>query len=401
MITIMLSVFALFAIVWVFRAAPTDSVLESYEGYDPDFSPRISSQKIEDVNFRKSPLSDNIEWPSLLHTVVEGYPMERNLQEIIESWNPDYPDIPANFRETIQHFNFSDPYERQLAVLFRDAEVPFKIYNVPEVDKISMKWTDSYLSKQFSKSDFRIEKSSTNHFMFWSSPQWRGMGSFKPPTEVITDLNFDSWRALAKKADDLKLANDSTHFYFMSNAQPGDRKHTFIARDLNFFSTPKENFFITNVAANKGIQCRFGMRGVTAATHYDTGKNMVAMLHGAKRYILAAPQHCKYLGIISDPQHPSFRHSVIDWSDPKQGKSNGFHHVPAIDTIIRQGEVLYIPSFWFHFIVSLNYSIQCNSRSGIPYDRKGQADIEKCFGSKLNLQTYVLECNIYLLLLFF
>lgn len=49
----------------------------------------------------------------------------------------------------------------------------------------------------------------------------------------------------------------------------------FISSDLKPFSTVKDNFFVTNVMANKGIQCRFGMKGVIAEAHYDGGRNMV------------------------------------------------------------------------------------------------------------------------------
>jgi hypothetical protein len=45
----------------------------------------------------------------------------------------------------------------------------------------------------------------------------------------------------------------------MSNAPPRDRGRTFVSRDLPVFSTKTNNFFITDVDANKGIQCRFGI----------------------------------------------------------------------------------------------------------------------------------------------
>jgi hypothetical protein len=34
----------------------------------------------------------------------------------------------------------------------------------------------------------------------------------------------------------------------------------------------------------KGIQRQFGERGVTAATHFDAGWNVIGMITGAKRY---------------------------------------------------------------------------------------------------------------------
>jgi hypothetical protein len=85
--------------------------------------------------------------------------------------------------------------------------------------------------------------------------------------------------------------------------------------------------------------------GIIAECHYDAGRNMVAMLKGSKRYILNPPEACNKLGILSEMKHPSFRHSIYDWSDLEFAKKH-FHKVPAIDTIVRTGEVLYIPSFW-------------------------------------------------------
>jgi hypothetical protein len=37
-----------------------------------------------------------------------------------------------------------------------------------------------------------------------------------------------------------------------------------------------------------GINCRFGMKGVAAAAHFDGRRNFVAMLRGRKRYVVSA-----------------------------------------------------------------------------------------------------------------
>lgn len=122
------------------------------------------------------------------------------------------------------------------------------------------------------------------------------------------------------------------------------------------------------------------MRGVIAESHYDSGRNMVAVLKGSRRYILTPPESCSNLGIISDTNHPSFRHSIIDWGDEHQARAHKFDSVDSVETIMRAGEVLYIPSYWFHYIVSLDYSIQCNSRSGPPPSQVGRDIIEACLG---------------------
>ena len=330
-----------------------------------------------------------IEYPEKLKQPDPAlYPKYANLLDVIKAWNPDDPDPPSSFKESLQHFDYSNTDEMIAAVKFRDAELPFKVYNVPEFDSVVNKWSDDYLTSQFRNSieSRRVEKSRSNHFMYWNANQRLHVRNYKPPTEIVDNMQFESWLRMAQHADSVKVRNETVHYYFMSNALPGVKKSSFISRDLQLLSSAENNFFISNVVANKGIQCRFGMRGVIAEAHYDSGRNMVVMLKGTKRYILNPPHECKKLGLITEQRHPSYRHSSIDWSDISQATSSGFANVNAIDTIVRRGEVLYIPSYWFHYIVSLNYSVQCNSRSGSPPNREGQDHIEECLGDKLNLR---------------
>lgn len=309
------------------------------------------------------------------------YPDYLNLYDVVTKWNPDIPDPPVEFRETLAHFNYSCPRERAMAEEYRNAELPFKVYNVPQVDMLGVKWSDEYLSQEFKKmGSVHVERSDSNHFMYWTLKGGREPENYTPPTEIINDMHFDEWVKLARSADRLRLSNTSEHFYLMSSSAAGDRGRVFISRDLSLFSTPDPNFFITNPAANKGVQCRLAMRGVISEAHYDSGRNMIAMITGVKRYILNPPEACEALALIKDIDHPSYRHSVIDWSDPEQAKV--FADVKAIDTLVRAGEVLYIPTGWNHYIIALMYSMQCNSRSGSPPNGEGLEQIEKCMGRK-------------------
>ena len=76
---------------------------------------------------------------------------------------------------------------------------------------------------------------------------------------------------------------------------------------------------------------------------------MIAMLKGAKRYILMPPNQCKNIYLLPK-SHPSGRHSQVDWSDPDFEKHPNFRHARATETILRQGQVLYVPSHWIHYI---------------------------------------------------
>jgi ribosomal protein L16 Arg81 hydroxylase len=67
---------------------------------------------------------------------------------------------------------------------------------------------------------------------------------------------------------------------------------------------------------------------------------------------------------LYDNKHPSGRHSEVDWSDPDLQKFPKFAQLKANEVILKPGDVLYVPTHWFHYIVSLNVNWQCNSRSG-------------------------------------
>jgi len=321
-----------------------------------------------------------IDYPPRKTYPDENYPQYRSLLEIVEQWPPDNPDVPNEFHETIQMFNYSNLEERQMALAFRQAEVPFKLYDIPEIEKVVNLWTDDYLINRMANDPtINVEKSVNNHFMFWKRKP--GMGSdFKEPTSFDRNMGFEKWLTKAHEADRNKLESESEHLYFHKNQKQSHslrgKRSTFIGKDLTLFTQTENNFFVFNVEKNKGIQCRFGMRGIIAASHYDAGRNMIAMLKGSKRYIINPPEACPQLGVLSEASHPSYRHSIYDWSDVEFAKKY-FHKVPAIDTIVQTGEILYVPSFWFHYIISLEYSIQCNSRSGTP--NIGKEEVLQCF----------------------
>ena len=114
---------------------------------------------------------------------------------------------------------------------------------------------------------------------------------------------------------------------------------------------------------------------------------MVVMLKGRKRYILNPPHACRTLGINVDRNHPIFRHSMVDWSDLEDIKMHDFDKAEAVETILNAGEILYIPSYWFHYMVSIEYNIQCNSRSGPPPNEIGLDEIKRCISKGSNYKT--------------
>jgi ribosomal protein L16 Arg81 hydroxylase len=51
-------------------------------------------------------------------------------------------------------------------------------------------------------------------------------------------------------------------------------------------------------------------------------------------------------------------------------KHEYFRNAQVNEVVLEAGDGLYLPTFWFHFIVSLNMNYQCNARSGITYENR-------------------------------
>jgi len=169
------------------------------------------------------------------------YPQYTPLLSVLQSWNPDDPDIPSTFTETLQHFNYSDSSERAMAEKYRNAELPFKIYGIPDIEHVRKKWSKPYLERSLRYEFPKIEKSSSNHFMYFK--QKRDMPkNYIPPQETVYRMPFSQWVQLAEEADRIKLSNNSVHYYYTLGST-SYMFNSFIVRDLPMFSTKTENFF--------------------------------------------------------------------------------------------------------------------------------------------------------------
>ena len=401
------------------RASPKSKTL--YDGVDAFKAHRKGTEMAwltDNVEENKPPRVDytkhDYEYPKLMDTPPEqgGYPQLETLGEMLTRWpQNNMDDPPTPIVEHLLHFNYSNPKERATALTFRKAELPFKLYDVPEVTEAGIKWTDDYVSQHFDKahpiwssgpprSKGTCQESPNHFFAFFTPPLWK-VGTMGVPPTRTNDWSFQMWARHAKYADSVGLTEDRPHFYWQSGV-PKEERHerqsqwTFVSKDLPSFSSPTDTFFVFDVEQQKGIQCRFGERGVTAATHYDSGRNMIAMVTGAKRYILSPPRECSKLGIVTERENAIFRHSLLnfgnlDYLETEQGKNMSADerawlerakNSMAVDTVLKAGEVLYIPSHWFHYITSLQKSAQCNVRSGVEKEGTdefgGARDVRKC-----------------------
>jgi len=334
------------------------------------------------------------------------YPKLRTYKELMESWPQDEIDSPPDIiQEDLIHFDFTNPHDMEAALKFRDNKLPFKLTNVPELLAANKKWTDEYIATQFdvNHANGKAGESSDNFFAFFNAPLWDIETMGLPPTRD-NDWTFAKWAKHSRYADRVGLNANLPHFYWQSGVPREERyksedSWSFVSKDLPTWSSSTKNFIVFEPESQKGIQCRFGERGITAANHYDSGRNMVGMISGAKRYILSPPRACGNLGIVNAHGHSSWRHSMLNYGHINYLNRDDMPHeerewmevastAEAVSTVVKAGEVLYIPTSWFHYITSLQKSAQCNVRSGA--DAEGDA----VFGGQADV---TLKCKIPIL----
>jgi hypothetical protein len=181
------------------------------------------------------------------------------------------------------------------------------------------------------------------------------------------------------------------YYYFRLNANPQHLTNddptsidNFIYDELPFLDPRypnKSEFYCVDPKHHRGINCRFGMRGVIAANHFDMSRNTIVVLGGERRYILADPNQCERMGLYP-PGHPSVRHSSFDWTNVSEWANRiEFQDALVQEVVLHEGDVLYLPTNWFHFIVNLSLNYQCNARSGTTFE---SADVINACGFKMD-----------------
>jgi len=300
-----------------------------------------------------------------------NYPDAWANKDILINWPID----DTNPRELIYQglcvFNYDTEYDKALE--YRERELPFIIRNDPKVLRTTERWNQlGYLEKLIGDEDHRTEYSPNNHFMYWSNPRHkrRKPNEWKPPTEIIK-MSYRKWLSHANITDENKLRPGNEHWYFrLIGCGLQDRCGTdseYLFDELAFFQPRENDLYMSDPEEQKGIHCRFGMKGVIAENHFDGTRNMIALFGGERRYILSHPDQCENLALYPKG-HPSARHSEVDWSNPDYNKFPEFEKALSNEVVLQAADVLYLPTVWFHHIVSLGLNFQCNTRSGVSDD---------------------------------
>ena len=299
-----------------------------------------------------------------------GYPRDVPLLDVVRNWAPDDASVPAQLHDTLRHFDYSVPAQRAAMLAYRNAELPFVVHNVPDLDAVVKKWTLRYVDGRMGKHKLRTEVSKNNHHMYFKGGAGaaRRFPGWRPPMRWDS-MSFREWLRHAN-VPAAQAATNKPHFYWRLDWKHENGPSQWVYEDLKpFFGRPPTHLkdFVVDISGHRGINCRAGMRGVIAEAHFDGSRNFIAMMKGAKRYVMMKPGECNNMYYYKSG-HPSARHGSVDFSDPAHLDVDAhplLKKARAFEVVLRAGEMLYIPTFWNHYIISLGLNIQCNTRSGV------------------------------------
>ncbi|KAH8053939.1 tRNA-Phe hydroxylase [Aureococcus anophagefferens] len=263
---------------------------------------------------------------------------------------PDDMVAPDQMYQSVCRFDYAT--ELAQAIRYRDAEVPFQLYNVPAMNEIAQ------------------VNHGANHFMYTN-----GRAAKNPPIKNVK-LSWDDWLGKVEAAKNKSILEPDSRFYFRFSAtSASDAGSGWLFKELTFFQ-PKPNIFFKEPKQQRGIHCRFGMTGVIAEAHWDGSRNMVGQFYGRRRYVLVDPDDSCDMYLLAK-NHPSGRHSEVDWSNPDSwDKFPRFPTMKAHEVVQRPGDFLYLPTYYLHYIISIDTNYQCNTRSGKD-DRQAQV-VNQC-----------------------
>ncbi|XP_062522171.1 hypoxia-inducible factor 1-alpha inhibitor-like [Corticium candelabrum] len=212
-----------------------------------------------------------------------------------------------------------------------------------------MKWDLDYLGRELNDQYVRMFVSPNRQFRYhsnmnntqyyeWISPYETRTGTFSTFVETVRQLD---------KADNGSRA----YFQFLLNDLNLTRN---LDEDVASFNWNWLHDSLLHKVAWGELKHNLllvGMPDVATPVHYDGMENLFAMISGHKRCILFSPS--QYRSLYPFPaHHPHDRQSQVDFDNPNFDMFPRFREAHGYETILAPGEVLYIPSYWWHYIES-------------------------------------------------
>lgn len=179
------------------------------------------------------------------------------------------------------------------------------------------------------------------------------------------------------------------HYYWTSPvAEAAPQLSTSLNRHANLLHEPADHPFLDP----RGPSLWMGTSGSGTQCHYDVANNAILQLHGTKRVRVWRPSVGVHRLHVYPDAHPRARKSQVDFDvnvndntgDIRRRYSQYYTTTPprpTLDVVLRPGDALYLPAFWFHHVE--------NGRIPVLHDGSDAFDVID--GPSLSLNSFTLS----------
>lgn len=317
--------------------------------------------------------------PSPINKEPTPKPTFTSLEEVLTAWPPTQREpaapTPSSRTSKLPRLNWNRPQDRMMARQLKyEKNWPFLVQNIPQLAQLPEKWTRPRMAQAMGADLFSVtvvdgvdyaytESEPSNlindemtKFQPVSSPPAASPAASPvgaPTASARKMMNFTEFdRVEQQRRSPTNLSTADTHYFFQFN--PFEPRPEW-SGGLFSLDQDLDNEFVHSAPEDSRIWgCKFGT-DIRSRAHFDTAALHATVLRGRKRWILVPPEECSKLGLIT--QGDFSRQTVLNWTDPSVISS--FESVNAIDVVVEEGDLLYVPPFWVHYVISLGNAWQC------------------------------------------
>ncbi|EDO30815.1 predicted protein [Nematostella vectensis] len=214
----------------------------------------------------------------------------------------------------------------------------------------AMKWDIEYLRENIGDGDFAVYASEDNKFMYYDEKRVKNWPHFRPPT-VRIDMKFEQFYKQVNKFDPTMAKAGNLRFYLqqMLNDQVGRNiVADFLGFNWAWLNTMQKEMDWGPLTSNLLL---IGLPGNITPVHYDEQQNLFCQVTGCKRVLLFHPDKFKCLYPFP-VHHPCDRQSQVDFDCPDYIRFPLFKEICGMEAMVKPGDVLYIPMYWWHYVES-------------------------------------------------
>jgi hypothetical protein len=206
--------------------------------------------------------------------------------------------------------------------------------------KANSKWTLEYLRKTVGNKKVRVKDSATNiHPDFFSNAPSRYAESDLAAYIDLISSSRPERNQRYLSGDEIKI---------LSNYEQFDPDLAALNADIEW-----PEFCDREKIKNVGFW--LSAKGVVASLHYDGdgSHNLNVQVKGSKRVLLFSPNQALYPFSGVRPSSGGQNFSQINIVNPDEARFPGFRKARCLEAIIEEGDMLFIPSYWYHAVFHL------------------------------------------------